>query len=590
MTFLPKPKLALALAAATLIFPATATFGQDAAQDDEEALASIVVTGAKIRQGGIQDIRQFRSLTLDGDFLPRADSLTIEGLLGEHDLSLPARESCRKLFCIDGIATAAGVPSRPQDVYFVGLGFESNTNVAERHAEPLSLIAVIDRSGSMQGDKIARAKEALLQAVSMMRDGDRLGIVEFGSETSLLLPVSDIGENRDRITKLVNAIEADGSTFMEAGLAQGFDVAFAEQTTSKRKTRIMLLTDEQPNVGNVEPEGFMGQAIAGSKRGVGLTTIGVGRDFDNALAMQISSVRGGNLFYLARDADAPALMQREFFNMVTEVAHDVEITLTPAYGHRITGLYGVPNEIVRQAPDGALTVQIGSAFLSSNGGGIFASLGYVEGPRTKTDGSLLTATVRYIDARTDVAGSDVSVVMQPQGAAPANLAKAQSLVDQYLTLTSGLKSYHKDGDRKAAYAQFDGLLQRMEQSQIDGLDKEVELVRTLRNRAAALAGMGKVPDALKPNAVVGKWEVTAERGLRGVARGDIIEITADGDMITYRKSGQDAGTTVVQTFQINENQLYIDYTDLVFQYRLKADRLRMRTLDREKLDLKRIDA
>lgn len=571
----------------SMLFTDVALVAQDAPEDDESV---VIVTGTRIRQGGSQDIRQFRSISLNQSFLPRSDSLTIEGLLGEHDLALPNNKACDQLFCINGQAMKAEIPSRPQDNYFVGLGFDSNADASALQAEPLSIVAVVDKSGSMSGAKTERVKEALLEALAKMRDDDRFGIVVFGSDTSVLLPVGDVGGNREMIAEVIGSIEAEGSTYMEAGLRQGFDVAFAEQAQNKRKTRIMLLTDEQPNVGNVEPEGFMGQAVAGSKRGVGMTTIGVGRDFDNALAMQISSVRGGNIFYLAQNGDARDLMQREFYNMVTEVAHDVVITLAPSTGYSINAVYGVPNEIINTTTDGAVTVRIGSAFLASNGGGIFVSMADKSAGTADPSNPILSAAVTYTEAKSGVAGANSDVVRLGAGSAPANLAKAQLLVDQYLTLTSALDAYHKQGDRQTAFSQLDGLLGRMESAEVQGMQREVDLVRGLRNRSAALAGVGEVPDELKPLQVLGKWEVTAQSGLRDVARGDIIELTENGQFITYRKSGREAGNEVRQSFQVNENQLYIDYTSLVFRYRLKNDRLRMRTIDNERLDLKRVEA
>ncbi|MFZ1742627.1 MAG: VWA domain-containing protein, partial [Pontixanthobacter sp.] len=279
---------------AGLVLPAV-LFGDVGLQAQDSGAVSprdednvVIVTATRIRQGGAQDIKQFRSVSLDGAFLPRPESLTIEGLLGEHDLTLPSKGECEELFCISGHAMQAALAARPQDEYFAGLGFESNLESAVRQSEPLSLVAVVDKSGSMTGTKIERAKEALLVALAKMGDRDRFGIVVFGSTSETLLPVMDIGPNRQEMVKAIEAIYADGSTDMESGLRLGFQNAFAEHSRANRKTRIMLFTDEQPNVGNIDPQGFMGQAIAGSKRGVGLTTIGVGRDFDNALALQLS--------------------------------------------------------------------------------------------------------------------------------------------------------------------------------------------------------------------------------------------------------------------------------------------------------------
>src|SRR4051812_225715 len=114
-----RPLRLLALSAASLAFapPALAQDAQpqpqaqipaQASPDQEERDrqaqeavddSSIVVTGSlRVRQGGAQDITHFRSIAADVG-MPRPESLTIEGLMGEHDLTLPAAEgSCRQLF------------------------------------------------------------------------------------------------------------------------------------------------------------------------------------------------------------------------------------------------------------------------------------------------------------------------------------------------------------------------------------------------------------------------------------------------------------------------------------------------------------
>ena len=111
---------------------------------------SIVITGTRVRQGGAQDIGHFRSIAAD-EGMPRPESLTLEGLLGEHDLDLKSSAPCRQLFCLAAEAMPAALPTRPDDRYFVGLGFTSNIDAAAWKREPLNLVAVVDKSGSMDG-------------------------------------------------------------------------------------------------------------------------------------------------------------------------------------------------------------------------------------------------------------------------------------------------------------------------------------------------------------------------------------------------------------------------------------------------------
>lgn len=580
-TFNPQPKRTLAWAASALALvlssPAPA---QDTTREEEESLSDIIVTGS-IRQGGAQDIKHFRSVSLDGSFLPETTSLTVEGLLGEHDLTMPQLAPCRQTFCISGHAMRANLPVRPDDQWLIGLGFASNIDADSWRGAPLSLVAVVDRSGSMTG-VIGRVRAALHQAVDQLRDGDRFGIVHYGSEPQVHLEVTEIKGNRDALHRAIDAIQIEGATAMEAGLAKGYEVAGAELTRSRGKTRLMLFTDENPNVGNTHATGFMAQARAGSHKGIGLTTIGVGVHFDAALATKVSSVRGGNLFFLDTDDAARTLFKRDFFNLVSEVANDLEFALTPPPGYKITGVFGVPDEIMSQAPEGTVMVKIGTAFLSSNGGGIFVALGKDTGRRflpaagLGSDVPLLTGTLRWSDARTGAGGADVLKVAQPAGEAPAALRLGHALIDEYVTLNAALTGYYKKNDKKGAYHLLDGLAQRLVDPDLKGIEAERTLVAGLRQRAALVAGYaGEVPRELRPLQVKGQWRVQSYSGLNDLGRGDRVEINSDGEFVTYRKRGDE----IRQDVEVNENQLYIREANLVFNYRVSGDRLTLVTPD-----------
>src|SRR4029453_998540 len=84
------------LAASALSIPATAQ-----APDDEEqhSLEEITVTGMRVTAGGARDAKFARAEIVAGR-IPHPDSITVEGLLGEHDLTLPTARECRQLLCL----------------------------------------------------------------------------------------------------------------------------------------------------------------------------------------------------------------------------------------------------------------------------------------------------------------------------------------------------------------------------------------------------------------------------------------------------------------------------------------------------------
>lgn len=582
--FFPTSLSALALLAIASPMP---TFAQDATQqDDEESLGSIIVTGARIRQGGAQDIQHFRSMALTATTLPRPESLTVEGLLGEHDLTLPAGKNCSQLFCLNVQSMAANLPMRPDDLLFLGMAFDSNIDAESWKREPLSIMAVVDRSGSMTGPPIANVKAALHQMVDQLGPQDRLGIVIYGTNSNVHLASTSAKGNKDAMHRAIDTIAIDGSTSMEAGLTLGYATAFAEAEQNPGKVRVMLFTDEQPNTDSTDAGTFMAMAQEASQRGIGLTTIGVGVQYDGALATKISSVRGGNLFFVSGPDKGGELMRKEFRNMVSEVAHDLVMTLTPHAGYRISGVFGVPDGLMTEGKDGAIAITVPTAFLSSNGGGIYASLGKSEArahlpAATLADGaSLMDVSLSYVSALDGSRHGDRMSIAAPTAAPAANLRLAQTLVDQYLVLDAATRAFHSDGNAKKAFALLDGLNGRLAAVDYADLKDERELVGTMRSKAALYAGYGgEMPKDMQPMRVLGKWRVVALNGVDELSRNDLVEFTDDEQFITYFQRPLRGDDEMYQDFQINEREIYIPEGDLRVNYWIDGDRLRMKSKD-----------
>ncbi|MDZ3831157.1 MAG: VWA domain-containing protein [Sphingopyxis sp.] len=563
--------LAAVLLSTVAIAPLSA---QDVQQNEEEKAQNlVVVTGTRIRQGGAQDIQHFRSMAIEASTLPRPESLTVEGLMGEHDLTLPAAGPCDKLFCLNVQATAANLPTRPDDKLFVGLAFDSNVDADKLKRGPVSLMAVVDRSGSMGGPPMENVKAALHALVDQLGPKDRLGIVIYGNDSKVHLQPTAANGDKRLLHDAIDAIAILGSTYMEAGLKLGYDAAFREAKSFDGSVRMMLFTDEQPNVGRTDASSFMGMAEEASRKGIGLTTIGVGVQFNGALATKVSSVRGGNLFFVDGPAKGGELMQKEFRNMVSEVAHDLVMTLAPHPGYKISGVFGVPGDMMSEGRDGAVAITVPSVFLSSNGGGIYASLAKADSranlPAVKLDGqaSLMDVRLSYVSALDGSKHSDAVSVGVPSATPHANLRLAQVLVDEYVSLNAATRAFHHDGDPKAAFALLDGLNNRLAAVDFADMKGELELVGTMRGKAALYAGYGGEalkhqaavaapgasararpvdvvaaedfePDgrygwkALKMARVLGKWRVVALSGVDELSYGDTVEFTDDQEFVT----------------------------------------------------------
>ncbi|HEY6125794.1 MAG TPA: VWA domain-containing protein, partial [Steroidobacteraceae bacterium] len=214
---------------------------------EEEVLEEIVTTGFRVSQGGAQDIKFFRG---EAEFqrIPHPNDFTAEGLMSEHDLVLPAAEACKQLFCLTGDATRADLLAAPQARYLVGVGFTTNIDEKKWKRNPVNLIAVVDKSGSMNGKPLELVRESLAEVAKQLRTGDQMTIVLYGDTSHVHLGTTAVDRDGvDRILASISSIRSSGSTSMEAGLRLGYHIADLTAPAFKGRTRLLLFTDERPN-------------------------------------------------------------------------------------------------------------------------------------------------------------------------------------------------------------------------------------------------------------------------------------------------------------------------------------------------------
>lgn len=153
--------------------------------------------------------------------------------------------------------------------------------------EPLSLAIVLDRSESMTGEKIERAKESVLRFISLMDPGDRAALFAFSDEVDAL---ESLTGSRNILRQAVLTIQPHGHTALFDGIARGVE---SVSGVSGRKA-VIVLTDGIANRGALD----MDQAIEAAVRAyVSVTVIGLGKDARKARLEQIAQKTGGSYFF-----------------------------------------------------------------------------------------------------------------------------------------------------------------------------------------------------------------------------------------------------------------------------------------------------
>lgn len=439
--------------------------------------------------GGAQDIAYFRDRVRAGE-IPHPNTFTPEGLFSEHDLPVTKGNQCARLLCTVGEAVPAGLMVQPEVRYLAQLGFSSNMNAKTFKRAPLHLVAVIDKSGSMSGQPLELVKESLIKVVSQMNPDDELSVVLYGDRSHVYMHPTPV-RDRAALVSQIHRIESAGSTNMEEGLAVGFKLARSHKFAGS--TRVMLFTDERPNVGNTDAGSFMFMAREASRAGVGMTTIGVGVQFGAELATAISSVRGGNLFFFSDVAKMQKRFEDEFDTMVTELAHDLQLEVKPAPGLKIAGVYGIPGKALTWKDGGAIAMSVETIFLSRKKGAIYVALASDSKPglpetRPAAGTAVASVNLGYQERSGTVVKATVDLPLVAANTASVGLVRGRLLVDQATALAKAAALHHEKNDQEGAYQIVHALASTLRQTSDPDLAEERTLVLNLERTLAKLSG------------------------------------------------------------------------------------------------------
>ena len=189
---------------------------------------------------------------------------------------------------------------------------------------PVNLALVIDRSGSMAGDKIAKAREAALEAVRRLGADDIVALVVYDTRVQTLVPAQRVGDGR-RLEHAIRGIEVGGNTALFGGVTCGAAEVRRHMEDRGYVNRVILLSDGLANVGPSSPEelGRLGSALR--KEGISVTTVGLGLGFNEDLMTRLAQRSDGNTYFVEHSADLPRIFAAELGDVLNVVARRVVI-------------------------------------------------------------------------------------------------------------------------------------------------------------------------------------------------------------------------------------------------------------------------
>ncbi|MEJ7758417.1 MAG: VWA domain-containing protein [Gemmatimonadaceae bacterium] len=250
------------------------------------------------------------------------------------------------------------------------LKFEGDS-VENPREVPLNLSLVLDRSGSMSGEKLEHARKAAAFLVRRLRPADVVSVVAY-DDSVITVAEPATGAAQAGLAREIETIMSGGSTNLSGGWLRGRDLvtrngsstpdAPAEPGDASRGSainRVILMTDGHANVGITDPVRLLGLCSNGLKQGVTTTTIGFGGDYDEELLRGMAEAGGGHSYYIENPDQAPGVFEEEIEGLLSLAAQNIEVKIKP---EPFVDLVNVHNDYQSHGNTDGITVAVGDLY------------------------------------------------------------------------------------------------------------------------------------------------------------------------------------------------------------------------------------
>ncbi len=239
-------------------------------------------------------------------------------------------------------ATMANGPAREQfllEIRAAGAGSAIPGVYENSPRTPLNLCLVVDRSGSMEGAPLEYAKQACNYVVDLLGPNDVLSIVTFEEVVELLMPPQRV-TTKEAIKAGISRLQAGNTTNLYDALAMGLQQILQTQDAG-RATRMVVLSDGDPTAGIKDFASLVNHAGDIKSRGVTMTFLGFGPDYNEELLAAMARKSGGNYAYIPRPELIPEVFRLEVDRMMSVAATNLKLDVKLSRWVSLRGATGV---------------------------------------------------------------------------------------------------------------------------------------------------------------------------------------------------------------------------------------------------------
>lgn len=239
----------------------------------------------------------------------------------QYDVTLPPEAPARNQFirCETLYSRPSLVQLKEDQLLYVLLEIDpAERQSASLPAPPLNLCLVLDRSTSMQGEKMDILKATAIQLMRSLRPQDVLSIVAFSDRAEVIVPAS-ISLDRRKQEGGIQMIRASGGTEIFQGLQAGMK-EIRRTLDPSRVNHIILLTDGNTYGDELECLNLAEDAAANN---IGITGMGIGNEWNDIFLDALAGKTGGSSAYISNPRDIERFLIEKFKALTSAYADDV---------------------------------------------------------------------------------------------------------------------------------------------------------------------------------------------------------------------------------------------------------------------------
>jgi len=209
--------------------------------------------------------------------------------------------------------------NEPQMLYVL-LEIKPQQKSDEIPAPPLNVCLVLDRSTSMKDEKMDVVKNAAIKVMRNLRPQDIFSVVSFSDRAEVIIPAA-YSFDKSKLEARIQMLQPSGGTEIYQGLQAAYDEV-QRNASSERVNHIILLTDGHTYG---DDQQCLNLAERASKQGIGISAMGIGKEWNDIFLDTLANRTGGSSRYIARAGDIQRFLVDKFDALARILADDVNL-------------------------------------------------------------------------------------------------------------------------------------------------------------------------------------------------------------------------------------------------------------------------